>query len=175
MDIKSLIRTVPNWPKPGIMFRDVTTLFNHADGLAETCRRLVETAREFEFDRIVAIESRGFVLGSVLAQLLHKPLVLARKPGKLPYKTIKEDYSLEYGTATLEVHTDAVRPGEKVLVVDDLLATGGTAAAVARLMDRMEARVSAFLFVIDLPEVGGRRLLTEKGHAVRFLVEFEGD
>ena len=175
MDLKQMIRTIPDWPKPGIQFRDITTLVNDADAFAEACRRLVEQARDFEYDRVLGIESRGFIFGSVLARETGKPLVMARKPGKLPAETISEEYALEYGTSRLEIHRDAVLPGERVLIVDDLLATGGTTLATARLVEKMGAKVAAMLFVIDLPEVGGRKNLEEKGYPYRFLVEFEGE
>ncbi len=175
MDLKSLIRTIPDWPKPGIQFRDITTLISHPEGFEQTCLELVELARSVEFDRVVGIESRGFVFASIMARDLKKPMVLARKPGKLPYKTVSEEYKLEYGTAALEIHTDSIEKGEKVIIVDDLLATGGTAAACANLVEKVGAHVAAILFVIDLPEVGGRAMLKEKGYDARFLVEFEGE
>ncbi len=175
MNLKSLIRTIPDWPKPGIQFRDITTLVNDAEGFAEACRRLVEKTQDFDFDRVLGIESRGFIFGSVLAKETGKPFVIARKPGKLPAETISEEYSLEYGTAALEIHRDSILPDEKILIVDDLLATGGTTLATARLVEKMGASVAAMLFVIDLPEVGGRKTLEDKGYPYRFLVEFEGE
>ncbi len=154
-DLKSWIRDVPDFPSKGILFRDITPALLEPSVFGRICDILTDRYREREIDKIAGIESRGFIFASVLAKNLGKGLVLLRKPGKLPYETISEEYSLEYGTACLEVHTDAVREGEKVLVVDDLLATGGTAAAASRLVERLGGSVEELLFMIELSGLHG--------------------
>lgn len=171
--LKSLIRTIPDFPKPGILFRDVTTLFEDPWGFQETIDAFVEHYRYQPIDRVVAIESRGFILGGALAHHLHCGLIVARKRGKLPHLVEREEYELEYGTDCIEVHRTAIRPGLRCLVVDDLLATGGTCAAACRLVERLEGTVVGCGFVIDLPELGGSQLLAAK-YDVMTLVEFAG-
>jgi adenine phosphoribosyltransferase len=174
-DLKSLVRTIPDYPKPGIMFRDVTTLLGDAAGFRRTVDLLVEHHASRAADIVAGIEARGFILGGAVAHQLGKGFVPIRKPGKLPWETIKEEYELEYGVDSVEIHTDALAPGQTVLLVDDLIATGGTAKAAVRLIERSGARVGAAAFVIELPALGGRGLLTNMGVDVHCLMQFEGD
>jgi adenine phosphoribosyltransferase len=173
--IKSKIRTVPNWPKNGVMFRDITTLLQDAPTFNHTIELLKERYINMEIDMIVGVESRGFIIGSALAHALRKGFVPIRKKGKLPHHTESQEYELEYGTDIIEIHKDAIKPGDKVLLVDDLLATGGTALAACILIERMGETISECCFVIDLPELEGRKRLEESGHMVFSLVEFEGE
>ncbi|QYX57843.1 adenine phosphoribosyltransferase [Roseovarius sp. SCSIO 43702] len=174
-DIKLLIRTIPDFPRPGIMFRDVTTLFADADGLRRTIDAMTDAARPLSIDAVAGLEARGFILGGALADRLGAGFVTARKAGKLPGATISEPYTLEYGEAALELHDDAIEPGARVLVVDDLLATGGTAAAAVRLIERLGGEVAACSFVIDLLDLGGRARLERMGLRVDALCAFAGD
>lgn len=172
-DIKSLIRTIPDFPKPGIQFRDITTLFLDPNGVRVTIDAFLEKLEGVDFDVIAGAESRGFVVGTPLAYVLNKPFVLVRKAGKLPGKTVSETYDLEYGTATIEIHEDAIKPGQKVVLIDDLLATGGTMKAAANLVEKLGAEVVKAMFVIELPALKGREVLD--GYDVESLVSFEGD
>jgi len=174
MSIKSKIRTIENYPIKGVMFRDITTLLKHPEGLRDSINKLVDRYKDLNIDKIAAIESRGFIIGAPLAYLLNVGLVLIRKPGKLPAETIDEDYKLEYGTDRIEVHVDAIEKGEKVLIVDDLIATGGTAEATVRLVQKMKADIVECCFIIDLPDIGGRARLENMGQKVFTLCEFEG-
>jgi adenine phosphoribosyltransferase len=162
-DLKKTIRQVPDFPKPGINFYDVSTLFREAPAFRYAVDRLVERYRGESFDAVVGIEARGFVLASALAYALRSGLVLLRKPGKLPWRTHAEEYALEYGTNTIEMHRDAVAPGQRVLVVDDVLATGGTAAAAGRLLTRVGASVHGYTFLVELGFLGGRARLEPAG------------
>jgi adenine phosphoribosyltransferase len=173
-DLKALIRTIPDFPRPGIQFRDITTLLLDRGGLTASVDALAETV-EGQVDLIAAIEARGFAIGGALAVKLGAGLLLIRKDGKLPGATIAEDYALEYGTDRLAMHVDACTPGARVLIVDDLLATGGTALAAGRLIRRAGGEIAGARFVIDLPDLGGSKALREAGIDVRSLVEFEGD
>lgn len=175
MPIKSRIRTIPHYPKPGIMFRDITTLLKDPIGLRITVEELVRRYENVKIDKVAGIESRGFILGAPLAYALGKGFVPIRKQGKLPAETIGHDYELEYGTDRIEIHTDAIAPGEKVLLVDDLIATGGTAEAACKLIEKIGGKIVECAFVIDLPEVGGRARLEKDGHKVFALCAFEGD
>jgi adenine phosphoribosyltransferase len=175
MSIKQKIRTIENYPIDGVMFRDITTLLKDPEGLREAVDIFVERYKGARIDKIAAIESRGFLIGSPLSYLLNIGLVLIRKKGKLPYKTIKQGYELEYGTDQIEVHTDAIKEGERVLIVDDLIATGGTAEASVKLIEKMKAEVVECCFIIDLPDIGGRDKLESMGKKVFSLCEFEGD
>ena len=175
MSIKSKIRTIENYPIDGVMFRDITTLFKDSDGLREAMDMFVERYKDMKIDKIVAIESRGFLIGAPLAYLLNIGLVLIRKPGKLPAKTYKQDYTLEYGVDQIEIHSDALEEGERVLIADDLIATGGTVEAAVRLVEKMKAEVIECCFIIDLPDIGGRAKLEAMGQSVFSLCEFEGD
>lgn len=175
MPIKSRIRTVPHYPKQGIMFRDITTLLKDPVGLRLTVHELVNRYTGMKIDKVAGIESRGFIVGAPLAHMLGVGFVPIRKKGKLPAETIGHDYELEYGTDRIEIHTDAISPGENVLLVDDLIATGGTAEAAAMLIEKIGGNIVECAFVIDLPEVGGRKRLEKHGYKVFALCEFEGD
>ena len=175
MSIKSKIRTIENHPIKGVMFRDITTLLKDPEGLRDSINKLVDRYKDLNIDKIVAIESRGFIIGAPLAYLLNVGLVLIRKPGKLPAETIDQDYKLEYGTDRIEVHVDAIEKGEKVLIVDDLIATGGTAEATVRLVQKMKGDIVECCFIIDLPDIGGRDRLENMGQKVFTLCEFEGE
>jgi adenine phosphoribosyltransferase len=177
MTIKSRIRTIPDYPKKGIMFRDITTLIKDPVGFRLVIDSLTQryVTGEVPFDIVVGIESRGFIIGGALAYTLGKGFVPVRKKGKLPGEKISHEYELEYGTDTIEMHMDSISKGMRVLLVDDLLATGGTALAAAALVEKLDGVVSEMAFVVDLPDVGGRKKLTEKGYKVFALTEFEGD
>ena len=172
-DLKALVRTIADFPKPGIQFRDITTLLLDRLGLARAVDALAATVEE-PVDLVAAIEARGFAIGGALAVKLGAGLLLIRKDGKLPGATIAEDYALEYGTDRLAMHVDACAPGARVLIVDDLLATGGTALAAVRLVRRAGAEIVGARFIIDLPELGGGKALSEAGIGVASLMEFEG-
>ena len=174
MSIKSHIRTIKNYPIKGVMFRDITTLLNNSGGFRAAIDEFVNRYKDIKIDKIVAIESRGFIIAAPLAYLLNVGLVLIRKPGKLPSKTIDQDYELEYGTDRIEVHMDAINKGDKVLIVDDLIATGGTAEATVKLVKKMRGEIIECCFVIDLPDIGGRDRLENMGQKVFTLCEFEG-
>ena len=174
MSIKSHIRTIKNYPIKGVMFRDITTLLKNSGGFRAAIDEFVNRYKDIKIDKIVAIESRGFIIAAPLAYLLNVGLVLIRKPGKLPSKTIDQDYELEYGTDRIEVHMDAINKGDKVLIVDDLIATGGTAEATVKLVKKMRGEIIECCFVIDLPDIGGRARLENMGQKVFTLCEFEG-
>jgi len=173
--VQDYIRTIPDFPHEGIMFRDVTTLFGDPRGFRIAIDQLLHPYAGQPIDKVVGLEARGFILGGAIAHQLSLGFVPIRKKGKLPGKTIEQDYTLEYGTATMEVHDDALQPGEKVLLVDDLLATGGTAEAGIKLIERMGAEVIGCAFVIDLPDIGGRAKLEGLGMDVHALCSFAGD
>ena len=175
MSIKSKIRTIQNYPIDGVMFRDITTLFKDPEGLREAINLFAERYKDMQIDKIAAIESRGFLIGAPLAYLLNVGLVLIRKPGKLPAETIKQDYKLEYGSDQIEIHIDAIKEGERVLIVDDLIATGGTVEAAVKLVQNMKGEVLECCFIIDLPDIGGSKKLESMGQNVFSLCEFEGD
>ena len=175
MPVKSRIRTVPHYPKQGIMFRDITTLLKDPIGLRATIDELARRYADMKIDKIAGIESRGFILAAPLAYVLGKGFIPIRKKGKLPAETIGHDYELEYGTDRIEIHTDAISAGEKVLLVDDLIATGGTAEAACKLIEKIGGQIVECCFVIDLPDIGGRKRLEKHGHKVFALCEFEGD
>ena len=172
--VKDYIRTIPDFPHEGIMFRDVTTLFADPRGFRMAIDQLLHPYAGQPIDRVVGLEARGFILGGAIAHQLSVGFVPIRKKGKLPGKTIEQSYKLEYGEATVEVHDDAILPGERVLLVDDLLATGGTAQAGIQLIERLGASVIGCAFIIDLPELGGRRLLEGLGMEVHALCAFDG-
>jgi len=173
--IKSKIRTVPNWPKEGIMFRDITTLLQDAPTFNHTIELLMERYKDKQIDVVAGIESRGFIIGSILAHRLDRGFVPIRKKGKLPYETESEEYELEYGKDIIEIHKDAIIKGQKVLIVDDLIATGGTALAACKLVKKIGGEVVEFCVIIDLPELGGKKKLERAGYPVFSLVEFEGE
>lgn len=166
------IRVIPDFPKPGIMFRDITTVFQDADGMQVAIDEMQEKIKDLDFDVIAGAESRGFIFGAAMAYNLHKPLVLVRKKGKLPWKTESVDYDLEYGKATLEIHIDAVKPGQRVLIVDDLLATGGTIKAASELVEKLGGVVAGILVMIELKGLAGREKLA--GYRVDSLIAFDG-
>lgn len=173
--IKSLIRTVPHYPHQGIMFRDITTLLKDPAGLRSTIDNIVRRYKDVKIDKVAGIESRGFIIGTPVAYQLNLGFVPIRKRGKLPAETIGRDYQLEYGSDRIEIHRDAIQPGDRVLLVDDLIATGGTAEAAVKLIEDMGGIVIECCFVIDLPDVGGRVRLETMGQQVFALCEFEGD
>lgn len=173
--LKERIRTIPDFPKPGIQFRDVTTLLGDGPGFRAAVDRLVDIHSDGRVDKVAGIEARGFILGGAIAHQLQCGFVPVRKKGKLPWHTLAEEYALEYGTDTLEIHEDAIAAGEHVLIVDDLIATGGTAEAAIKLVERAGGTVVACSFVIDLPDLGGRKKLEALGKEVITLVEFEGE
>ena len=175
MTVKSLIRTIPHYPKQGIMFRDITSLLQDPVGFRLTINELVHRYSGMKIDKVAGIESRGFIIGAALAYQLGTGFVPIRKKGKLPGKTMGRDYDLEYGTDRIEIHVDAIAKDEKVLLVDDLIATGGTAEAAAALIKDLGGKIIECCFVIDLPDIGGRNRLENKGLKVFALCEFEGD
>ncbi len=175
MAIKTLIRTIPHYPKQGIMFRDITTLLKDAAGLKLMIQDIVKRYKGQKIDKVAGIESRGFIIGAPVAFELGVGFVPIRKRGKLPGETLGHDYELEYGADRIEIHTDAVAKGERVLLVDDLIATGGTAEAAATLIGKMGGEVVECCFAIDLPDLGGRKRLEKHGQKVFALCEFEGD
>ena len=173
MDLRSAIREVPDFPKEGILFFDVSTLFQNAEALAQACREIAERFRDSGVGLVAGIESRGFVVGGIVAQLMGVGFTMLRKPGKLPYDTLKEEYKLEYGTDAIEMHVDGAAKGQKVLVVDDLLATGGTARAARRLIERAGAQVVACAFIVELDFLPGRKAL--EGVEVFSLVHYDSE
>lgn len=174
MDFKDVIRTIPDYPQPGIMFRDITTLLGHARAFRRAIDELVQPYAGMRVDKVAALEARGFILGGAVAHQLSIGFVPIRKKGKLPYTVIGESYALEYGQDRVEIHIDALSPGDHVLLVDDLIATGGTASAGIRLMERAGANVIGCSFVIELPALGGADKLRALGKPVNTLVSFEG-
>ncbi len=173
-DLKSLIRTIPDYPKPGIMFRDVTTLLGDAQGFKAAIAQLAEPYRTLPVDAVAGIEARGFILGGAVADRLGCGFIPIRKKGKLPWKTIGQEYALEYGTDSIEIHLDAIKEGERILIVDDLIATGGTAIAAAKLIQQVKGTIVGAAFVIDLPELGGVAALQRAGIESHCLMAFEG-
>ena len=175
MQVRDYIRTIPDFPHEGIMFRDVTTLFLDPRGFRMAIDQLLHPYAGMQFDKVAGLEARGFILGGAIAHQLSVGFVPIRKKGKLPGKTVQQDYKLEYGEATMELHDDSLAAGEKVLLVDDLLATGGTAEAGIKLIERLGAEVIGCAFVIDLPDLGGRQKLEGLGMDVHALCAFDGD
>jgi len=174
MNLKDYIRSIPDYPKKGILFRDITTLIKNEKAFEETINQIVEKSKKFEFSKIAAIESRGFVFASAVSYILKKPFIMLRKKNKLPAEVHSIDFELEYGTATIEVHKDSIEKDDNVLVIDDLIATGGTAEAAAKLIEISEGRISAFIFVINLFDLGGCDNLIKKKYKVENLIEFPG-
>ena len=175
MPIKDYIRTIPDFPQKGIMFRDVTTLFLDSEGLKQAINQMIEPYVNQKIDKVAGLEARGFILGGAIADRLSLGFVPIRKAGKLPGQVISQDYELEYGSATMEIHEDCIEPGEKILLVDDLLATGGTAEAGIKLIEKLGGDIISCSFIIDLPKLGGRKHLENMGFEVNALCEFEGD
>ena len=174
MDLKKHIRSIPDYPKKGILFRDITTLIKNADAFKFTNDKIMELAKNIEFDKIAAIESRGFVFASAVSYVLKKPFILLRKKNKLPAEVHSVDFELEYGKATIEIHKDSINQDESVLLVDDLIATGGTAEAAAKLIEIAKGNVAGYVFVINLFDLGGCENLIKKGYKVENLIEFPG-
>ena len=173
-DLKKLVRTIPDYPKPGIMFRDATTLFGDAQGFKAAIAQMAEPYRTEPIDAVAGIEARGFIIGGAIADRLGCGFIPIRKKGKLPWKAIGQDYELEYGTDTIEIHDDAVKQGERILIVDDLIATGGTAEAAIKLVRRAGGEVLGAVFLIDLPEIGGRKKIEVLDVPCHALMAFEG-
>ena len=174
MNLKDFIRSIPDYPKKGILFRDITTLIKDEKAFAEAVNQIVDKSKKFNFNKIAAIESRGFVFASAVSYLLNKPFIMLRKKNKLPADVHSVDFELEYGTATIEVHKDSIDKEDDVLIIDDLIATGGTAEAAAQLVEISEGKVSAFIFVINLFDLGGCEKLIKKNYKVENLIEFPG-
>ena len=174
MDLKKYIRSIPDYPKKGILFRDITTLIKNAEAFKYTNDKIIELARDIDFDKVAAIESRGFVFASTVSYILNKPFILLRKKNKLPAEVHSIDFELEYGKATIEVHKDSINKKEKILVIDDLIATGGTAEAAAKLIKISGGSVAGFIFVINLFDLPGEALLKNQGYKTESLVEFPG-
>ena len=174
MNLKDFIRSIPDYPKKGILFRDITTLIKDEKAFSETINQIVEKSKKFQFDKIAAIESRGFVFASAVSYILNKPFIMLRKKNKLPADVHSVDFELEYGTATIEVHTDSIQKNDKILIIDDLIATGGTAEAASKLVEISKGKVAAFIFVINLFDLGGCDKLIKKNYSVENLIEFPG-
>mgnify|MGYP001393257415 FL=1 len=174
MDLKKHIRSIPDYPKKGILFRDITTLIKNSEAFKYTIDKILEIAKKIEFDKVAAIESRGFIFASAISYLLNKPFILLRKKNKLPADVHSVDFELEYGKATIEVHKDSIEKNEKILVIDDLIATGGTAEAAAKLIEVSGGKVASFIFVINLFDLPGNDLLKKKGYKTESLIEFPG-
>jgi adenine phosphoribosyltransferase len=174
MDLKKHIRSIPDYPKKGILFRDITTLIKHPEAFKYTNDKIIEISKKIDFDKVAAIESRGFVFASTVSYILNKPFILLRKKNKLPAETHSIDFKLEYGEATIEVHKDSISKGEKILVIDDLIATGGTAEAAAKLIKMSGGVVASFIFVINLFDLPGNNLLKTKGYNTNSLIDFPG-
>ena len=174
MNLKDFIRSIPDYPKKGILFRDITTLIKNEKAFSETINQIVERSKKVKFDKIAAIESRGFVFASAVSYILKKPFVMLRKKNKLPADVHSVDFELEYGTATIEVHKDSIDENDNVLIIDDLIATGGTAEAAAKLVEISKGKVAAFIFVINLFDLGGCDNLVEEGYKIENLIEFPG-
>tara|TARA_B100002052_G_C15705145_1_gene516962 strand:- start:319 stop:846 length:528 start_codon:yes stop_codon:yes gene_type:complete len=174
MDLKKYIRSIPDYPKKGILFRDITTLIKSPEAFNFAIDKIVKISEKMEFDKIAAIESRGFVFASVVSYKLKKPLVMMRKKNKLPAERHSVDFELEYGKATIEVHKDSINKGDKVLIIDDLIATGGTAEAGAKLVEISKGEVAGFVFIINLFDLGGNQKLKDKSYFTESLIEFPG-
>jgi len=174
MNLKDYIRSIQDYPKKGILFRDITTLIKDPKAFANCIEQIVEKSKNFKIDKIAAIESRGFVFASAVSYILKKPFVMLRKKNKLPADTHSVDFQLEYGKATIEIHKDSIKENDSVLIIDDLIATGGTAGAAAKLIEMSKGNVVAFIFVINLFDLDGSNNLTKKGYKIESLIEFPG-
>ena len=172
-NVKDYIRTIPNYPKEGVMFRDITTVLNDADGLKLAIDEMTKLLDGLDFDVIAGAESRGFIFGMPVAYNRHKPFVLVRKKGKLPGETISQAYDLEYGSAEVEIHKDAIKPGQRVVMIDDLIATGGTVEAAIKLFEKLGGKVVKVVFLMELTDLGGRKRL--EGYDVASVVQYEGE
>jgi len=174
MDLKEHIRSIQDYPKKGVLFRDITTLIKNEKAFSECIDQIVERSKKFEFNKLAAIESRGFVFASAVSYILKKPFILLRKKNKLPAEVHSVDFELEYGTATMEMHKDAINQNDSVLLIDDLVATGGTAEAAAKLIEISKGKVAGYVFVINLFDLGGCDSLVKKGYKVENLIDFPG-
>ena len=174
MNLKDFIRSIPDYPKKGILFRDITTLIKDEKAFSETINQIVERSKKIEFNKIAAVESRGFVFASAISYILKKPFIMLRKKNKLPADVHSVDFELEYGTATIEVHKDSIEKSDRILIIDDLIATGGTAEAAAKLVSISGGEVAGFIFVINLFDLKGSDNLIKKGYTVENLIEFPG-
>ena len=174
MDLKKYIRSIPDYPKKGILFRDITTLIKNKNAFKECIDLMSKILNKLNYDKIAAVESRGFIFASPLAYNLSKPYILIRKKNKLPAETYSADFKLEYGNSTLEIHKDSISAKEKIIIVDDLIATGGTSEASAKLVEKCGGKVSGFIFVINLFDLGGKKLLERKGYKTFSLINFPG-
>ena len=174
MNLKDFIRSIPDYPKKGILFRDITTLIKNEKAFSKTIDQIIERSKKLQFNKIAAIESRGFVFASAVSYILKKPFIMLRKKDKLPADVHSVDFELEYGKATIEVHKDSISKDDTILIIDDLIATGGTADAAAKLVEISRGRVAGFIFVINLFDLGGCKKLIEKGYKVNNLIEFPG-
>ena len=174
MNLKDHIRSIQDYPKKGILFRDITTLIKNEKAFTKCINEIVDRSKKFEFNKIAAIESRGFVFASAVSYLLKKPFILLRKKNKLPAETHSVEFKLEYGKATMEIHKDSIESGDSVLLIDDLIATGGTAEAAIKLIEMSKGKVAGFIFVINLFDIGGYNNLAKKGYKVENLIEFPG-
>ena len=174
MNLKEYIRSIPDYPKKGILFRDITTLIKNEKAFSESIDQIIERSKKYKIDKIAAIEARGFVFASAVSYLLKKPFIMLRKKNKLPSETYSVDFELEYGTATIEVHKDSINKNDSVLIIDDLIATGGTAEAAAKLVKISGGNVAAFIFAINLFDLGGSKNLVQKGYKVENLMDFPG-
>ena len=174
MDLKKYIRSIPDYPKKGILFRDITTLIKNVDAFKECINQMSKILNKLNFDKIAAIESRGFIFATPLSYNLSKPIVLMRKKNKLPAEKYSVDFELEYGKATLEIHKDSINQKENIIIIDDLVATGGTAEAAAKLVEKSGGNVLGFIFIINLFDLGGRKSLEEKGYKTYSLIDFPG-
>ena len=174
MDLKKYIRSIQDYPKKGILFRDITTLIKNGEAFKETINQMTNILSKLDYDKIASIESRGFIFAAPLAHNLSKPLVLMRKKNKLPAEKYSVDFELEYGKATLEIHKDSISKNEKVIIIDDLIATGGTAEAASKLVEKSGGKVAAFIFVINLFDLGGKNLLGKKNYKTISLIDFPG-
>ena len=174
MNLKDFIRSIPDYPKKGILFRDITTLIKDEKAFSETINQIVDRSKKIEFNKIAAVESRGFVFASAISYILKKPFIMLRKKNKLPADVHSVDFELEYGTATIEVHKDSIDKSDRILIIDDLIATGGTAEAAAKLVSISGGEVAGFIFVINLFDLNGSDNLIKKGYTVENLIEFPG-
>ena len=174
MDLKKFIRSIPDYPKKGILFRDITTLIKDSKAFSHSIDKIIDISKKVNFDKVAAIESRGFVFASAVSYKLKKPLIMMRKKNKLPAEKYSVDFKLEYGTATLEIHKDSINKGENILIIDDLIATGGTAEAGAKLVEISGGKVAGFIFIINLFDLGGNKKLIDKSYFTKSLIEFPG-